>query len=320
MFTPAIVCTLTMEVLSCMAGQPPAPPPPQARGSFRVESFGPAANKLEKNLITSTKDEPPRIVYAGSRTSRKFLSTGQGNQAVDDGISWQGKTAYLSLTFELILVDDKTSQTAWTIWTGAFWDTITFANTAEAGKPAVWVVELQSSRHPEYRQQYDLATGKQLALIGKPAAPSGTPIKPRLEYRGSAGLVEGKEYRLVTSLEEWNTLRARLFPADTRSLPSEKDINFSKEVALVCYAGKSVNWNGISSELVVENDQRVLIRLHRHTYQSFGKTPDTYPYGIIVLPRVAGKDYVLEYNRQNLIGGPPMWKEFLTLKLPKQGE
>lgn len=308
---------LLITLLTTSLCQSQVPPPPQTSGSFRVESFGPGASKTTNNIVTNIKGEMPKVVYGSSRQSKAFVTTKNGQQAVDDGITWDGKRAYLSLTYHLVVLDNLKNENAWSASVGAFWDVLTIANTAEAGKPPEYVLELGSTRHPEYKQRFDLSNGKQLALVGGPAMPAGTPIKPRLEFRGSAGLIHGKEYQLVSSSDEWLKLRNKLFPADTKSLPTDKDIDFTKEVALVCYAGKTFNWNGISSELVVEDDQRLLIRLHRHTYQSMGQTPDTYPYGIIVLPKKPGSDYVLEYNRQNLIGGPPQWKHFLTLKLPK---
>ena len=104
-------------------------------------------------------------------------------------------------------------------------------------------------------------------------------------------------------------LRQELFP-ETVTMPDGKAIDFAKEVLLVCYAGKASNWNGISVELAVEDKDRLLVRLHRHTYQSIGKGKEEHPYGVIVLPRLIGKEYVLEYNRQSLINGPANWKEF----------
>ncbi len=309
--------SLLITLLTTSLCQSQVPPPPQTSGNFRVESFGPGTTKTTDNVVTNIKGEMPKVIYGSSRQSKAFVTTRQGNQAVDDGITWEGKRAYLSLTYELIVLDNQKNEFVWSTSVGAFWDVLTIANAAETGKPPVYVLELGSTRHPEYKQRFDLSTGKQLALIGNLAMPVGTPIKPRLEFRGSAGLVDGKEYQLVSSSDDWSKLRNKLFPADTKSLPADKDIDFTKEVVLVCYAGKTFNWNGISSELVMEDDQRILVRLHRHTYQSMGQTPDTYPYGIIVLPKKPEKDYVLEYNRQNLIGGPPLWKHFLTLKLPK---
>jgi hypothetical protein len=284
-------------------------------GSLRVESSGPNRIVPEKNEVSVPKDSPSSIAYGATRESKKFLPTPQGNHAIDVGCEWKGKVAYLSLTYQLIVVDAKTEAHQWSNWVGAFWNKLTIVNTAAAGQPETWAVELSSSKYPEYKQRFDLDTGKAHVLMGGPAVPAGKPITPRLAWRGSAGMVDDKEYRLVTSQAEWKELKTKLFPAETESLPKDTDIDFTKEVALVCYAGKTFNWNGISPELVVENDERLLIRLFRHTYQSMGQTPDTYPYGIIVLPKDQNKKYVLEYNRQNLIMGPPIWKEFMTLQV-----
>jgi len=150
-----------------------------------------------------------------------------------------------------------------------------------------------------------------------PAIPEGKPLVPRKVWKGSAGEVDARRYQLVTSAEEWTKLRTELFGAMPRDIPQASDIDFSKEVLLVCHGGKARNWAGISVELAVENNDRLLVRLYRHTYQTEGKSKVEYPYGLIVLPRLVDKEYVLEYNRQNLIGGQPMWKEFMRLSLKK---
>jgi hypothetical protein len=69
--------------------------------------------------------------------------------------------------------------------------------------------------------------------------------------------------------------------------------------------------------VVAENDKRILLRLERSSYQTLGAAHEEYPYGLIVLPRREGKPYILEYNTQSYIGGPPIWKEFTRLTLAK---
>jgi hypothetical protein len=289
--------------------------PPPAGGSFKTETFSRGRRINEKTIVTEVKGGPPSITYGSTRESKEWITNNQGMQvAVDEGVSWHGRKAYLSLTFDLIVVDEATKKTVWSQSVGAFWDTISFINQAPSGKPALWQVLLSSSRQPGYQQPFELETGKQLALIGAAAMPEGQPFTPRKVWSGSEGIADGKVYRLVTSAEQWTTLRAELFGDGSKALPAASDFDFTRETLLVCYAGKTTNWMAIDVELAVENHERVLLRLHRKTYQSMGKTRDEHPYGLIVLPKKPGKDVVLEYNRQNLIGGPPMWKEFLRLK------
>ncbi|MFO0814515.1 MAG: hypothetical protein U0796_14940 [Gemmatales bacterium] len=288
---------------------------PPAAGSFKTESTSGRRYPGTRNVIDDQKEGPPRITYGATRESKAWVTTTQGRQvAVDDGITWQGRKVYLTLTFDLLVVDTTNSKTLWSDSVGAFWDTITFKNRAAEGQPPVWTVVLSSSRQPGYEQPYELETGKKLPLRGNSACPEGTPFTPRKVWSGSGGKATAKTYQLVKSAEEWNKLKSELFGDSVRDLPTARDLDFTKEMLLVCYAGKASNWMGIDVDLAVANDSRVLLQLHRQTYQSFGQTKEEYPYGVVVLPRSPGKEVVLEYNRQNLIGGPPMWKEFMRLK------
>lgn len=287
-------------------------------GNFKTESFSNGkAFSIQKPAIIQESGQPPKIIYGASRESTGWVDTLIGQSAIDEGVEWQERKVYLTLTFEVVVVDARTKKTLWADSVGAFWNTITFTKLAQGSDKAQWALVLRSSSHPEYQQLYDLETGKRLELQGGPTLPDGKPLVPRKVWQGSAGAVDNKRYLLMTSAEEWMKLRTELFGTHHKDLPEAKEIDFTKEVLLLCYAGKASNWNGISVELAVENKDRMLLRLRRHTYQSMGEVGVEHPYGLIVLPRLANKEYVLEYNRQNLIGGPPMWKEFMRLTLKK---
>lgn len=286
----------------------------QQSGSFQVESFEKGkAVPFGKAEMRTPPGQPPSITYPGSRSSSGWIDVGGSQVAVSEGVEWQGKIAYLSLTFDLVVADAKTKKALWRSSVGAFWDTITFENQAKAGEPAKWALLLKSSRKPEYQQAYDLSTGAKLELKGGPAEPDGKPFTPRQSWSGSAGVRDEKHYALVRSADEWTKLRRELFGAEPKGIPDAKEIDFAKEMLLVCYAGKATNWNGISVQAGADNDQRLLLRLRRATYQSMGDVGHEHPYGLFALPKLEGKKLVLEYNRQNLIGGPEIWREFLTL-------
>jgi len=287
-------------------------------GSFKTESFSNGkAIPLQEPIISQEPGQPPKIIYGPSRESTGWVEARGGQSAIDEGIEWQGKKAYLTLTFDVVVVDTKTRKTLWSDSVGAFWNTITFVNLAKDNEAARWALVLGAKAHPDYQQRYDLETGKKLELVGGPVLPEGKTLVPRRVWKGSAGLVDTKRYLLITSADVWTALRTELFGAMPKDIPTALDIDFTKEVLLVCYAGKASNWAGISVELAVESDDRLVVRLERHTYQTLGKGKEEHPYGLIVLPRLTDKEYVLEYNRQNLIGGPPMWKEFIRLSLKK---
>jgi len=113
----------------------------------------------------------------------------------------------------------------------------------------------------------------------------------------------------VTTAENWDKLRAKMFAEpDKAAAPLAKDIDFQKEFLLVISDGASSNCKGISCQEAFENDQRIIVRIRRHTFQTLGAGVSTRPYGIMVLPRT-DKSLVVENNRQIYIGGPPIWTE-----------
>jgi BlaR1 peptidase M56 len=287
------------------------------RGSFSVESFKNGQGEAVKPAEIVREDGmPPKIVYPSSRKSSRFVETkGGANVAVSEGIEWQGKTAYLSLTFDVVVTKVGSEKALWSTDVGAFWNTLTFENTAKSGDPDRWAVVLGSSRQPEYRKYLDLDTGRELETKGAPPQPTGDRLTPRRVWSGSAGIEKTSAYEIVSTADGWKAIREKLFGA--KEFPGADKVDFDSEVVLVAYGGEQSNWNGISVEEAFENDERILVRLHRSTYQSFGQTPVEHPYGLIVLPRRTTKLYVLERNTQGLIGGPALWKEQTRLSLPK---
>jgi beta-lactamase regulating signal transducer with metallopeptidase domain len=318
----ALLTCLTLRTPAATAQQKADGPPkqdPQKESSFRTESFRDGKALPEgKTVNTQEPGQPPVIVYPGSRSSNKWIETPQRvNVAIGEGVEWQGKTAYLGLTFELVIADTKTGKAIWSTNVGAFWDTITFVKVEKGKEAGKWAVALRSSANQGFQLTYDLETGRKLELTGGAAQPTGQAITPRRVWFGSGGIRAEKLYRLVGSAEEWTALRKELFGMQLKDIPTAADIDFSKEMLLVCYMGKAYNCGGIRPDLVVEDDERVLLRLFRSTYQTLGDRREEHPYGLVVLPRRPGKPHALEFDRQGLIGGPPLWKEFVRLTMSK---
>jgi len=217
-----------------------------------------------------------------------------------------------------VVVDAKTKKTVWSTGTSGFWDTLSFEERGKGGALTQWDVVLRSSKYPQYAQPYDLRTGKQGGLRGAPEEPKGTVLSFRKEWSGSVGVRDQELYCLVGSDEDWDKLRSELFGPKPTDIPTTSELDFKKEMLLVYYTGKDIDWQGIKTDLAVEDETRILIRVHQNTFQTFSANfgspsppaPKTHPYGLFVLPRREGKPVVLEHNTQGILGGPPFWKEF----------
>jgi hypothetical protein len=289
-------------------------PKRQAPDHDGVESSVPGIPVADPKIVR-TEGKPPTIIYPPSRRSNKWLDVGDYRVGADDGVDWQGKTAYLALSPHIVVVDAKTGKTLWHAGESAFWNTITFENLAKANEPAQWAVVLKSSAYPNLSQCYDLNSGKRLALRGAPPLPPGTVLKPRKAWSGSAGVGKKEVHTVLGSAEEWSKLRKGLFGDKPQGIPEASEIDFATEMLLVLYSGETMMSRGLSPALVVENEKTVVIRVNVHTYQVMlsnlgaSKIPVEHPYGLVVLPRRLNKPVVLEFNDQHYIGGPEFWKE-----------
>lgn len=260
---------------------------------------------------------PPSISYPGSRSSQTWILKPDGARvAVGKGVEWRGVKVYLSLLWDVVGVDVKTGKTLYATHVGAFWNAFGFKQVTLAPGKKAWAVELRpgkrSRQGAERRQYHDLRTGKKLDVPGQVKAPSGTAFQPDPVWSGAHSRI-AKAFQVIVSTEaNWKALRRRMF-ADKP--PSEfRAVDFDKSVVLVLSKGDSWNCRGISVAEAYEDEARVLVRTLRHSFQTMDGGQQARPYGIIVLPRRPGKAYVVERNRQGLIGGPALWTESWRLE------
>lgn len=255
---------------------------------------------------------PPPITYPGSRSSQTRILKPDGTRvAVGKGVAWRGVKVYLSLLWDVVGVDLKTGKTLYAKHVGAFWNAFGFKEVTLAHGKQVWAVELRpgprARQGKERRQYHDLRTGKKLDVPGQTKAPSGTAFQPSAVWSGAHARIAKPFHVIVSTAANWKTLLQRMFAGK----PPEafRAVDFDKSVVLVVSSGDSWNCRGISVAEAYEDDLRILLRTERHTFQTIGGGQQARPYGVIVLPRRPGKAYVVERNRQGLIGGPALWTE-----------
>jgi hypothetical protein len=265
---------------------------------------------------TAAEDEPqsgapPSITYGGSRSSSTWVTLPSGLRvAVGEGVAWKGVRVHLSLTWQLVGVDVATGKALFGADVSAFWNGIGFKEVTPKGGKKTWAIELRPGprmRGRALREYRDLRTGRKLDVPGPDVAPSGAPLPVRASWNGEKSDVAEPFAAIVTTPKNWMDLRARMFPA----VDPERfgPVDFAKEVVLLVSHGNSWNCSGITLHSAYEDDDRVLVRLGRRTFQTINGGKKTRPWGAIVLPKRAEKAYVIERNAQNLIGGPPLWRE-----------
>jgi len=287
---------------------------------------------------------PPSLELPDSISSSTWVTLRNGTQeAVGEGIEWQGVKVYLGLTCHLIATDAQTGKTLWDADVGAFWRRVGFRELETRPGEKKWAVELRPGKRDAAQggglaQYHDLRTGEKLASPEQAQAPSGQPLKPRWSASGADAAV-ARPFTLVVSTQEnldalWKRLygapdvRAGIFdhrparPGDGLAKPAARppETDFAKEVLLVICKGNSMNCDGILLKEAYEDDTRILLRMARSSFQTagpFGGGVNTRPYGLLLLPRRETKALVIEMNQQRLIGGPPLWRE--VYRLPRLG-
>jgi len=252
------------------------------------------------------------VSFGSRRSSKHWVQTGQGVLvAVDDGLQYDGTNLYLSLTGDLVAVDQKTRTTKWSTGTGGHWNQMAIQSvepTDDQSKPRI-VVALKSAGGDDAVAsvvRYDFKTGSRLEE--DVALPEGKFIEPIAQFMGDDCGCDEPIAQLITDRQAWLELRKKYFGSVANELPRDDLFDDGKQVVLVLSEGSTTNCRGVKAQEILQGEAGMVVRLQKQTYQSLGDTPTVRPYGIIVLPRADGNQYVIEENQQSFKGGPPVWK------------
>jgi hypothetical protein len=260
------------------------------------------------------QESRPSVSYGPSRTSTGFIDTPIGRVAVDQGVSWQGVKVYLSLTWELVAVDETTGKASWNQSVGAFWNEIGFVELETSPRVKAWFVELRPGPRiregGDRRQYHDLRTGKRFDL--PEPLPAGRQIALDGLGHGDRCALDAPAQRLVGSDADWKAfVLEKMFAG--HAAPKMPIVDFVKHRVVVLALGRSVNCSGLDLVSAWEDDRRILLRVDELTYQTMGPGgggENVTPWGVFVIPRREPfKPVIVERNAQGLIGGPPIWKE-----------
>lgn len=255
---------------------------------------------------------PPSADHSGDRESSTWIDLPNGTRvAVGEGVAWKGVRVHLALTWHLVAVDEASGKVLWHRDTSAFWNEVGFKEVETVDGRKVEAVELKPGRRARrgkhLRLYHDLRTGEKLDVPGGPGAPSGTLFMPRVAWEGEQTQVDKAFTVLVTTAEDWKAVRAHVWGPDLKEAADAVD--FAKEVVLLVSTGNSWNCSAIFCVGCWEDDERILVRTDRRTYQTINGGNKTRPWGAFVLPKRTKKAYVVELDTQNLIGGPAIWTE-----------
>lgn len=275
-----------------------------------------SAQDAQTDVSAGDADQPPSLVYGSPRSSKAWIEKpkGGGRVAIDDGVTWKGVRVHLSLLWDLVGIDAKTNKVLYAVDVGAFWNAIGFKKVTPIGGMEAWAIELRPGPRnragKDKRQYHDLKTGAKLDV--PTARPDlGTPFKPHAQYAGDQSWIAKPFFAVVSTSDNWRKLHAMWLAAEAASVkgaPPLDGIDFTKNVALVVSSGNAWNCSGLLCAGAYEDGARILVRLDRRTFQTMGGAHKGRPYCVVVLPKRDAKAYVVEIDKQNLIGGPKLWR------------
>lgn len=265
-------------------------------------------------------EELPSRTIPASRTSTAWVTIPGGAQvAVDEGLSFRGTTVHLSLTDQLLAVDEKSGNVRWCVDTSAYWNRLAIVRSDPGRSWVGLAVELTRTDDDAGRRVlFDLRTGGTIETPGA-ERPAGLPLEPR-SATGDDLVVPERFERLIVTEAEWRALVAETLGPERVAPLGE--IDFATESVWVLAAGRRVNHDGYRVVEAFDGEGRVLVRLEDSSFQTMGGGVDTDPWLAVAVPRPSPgerrepTELVVERDVQSLIGGPRVWKELWRGALP----
>lgn len=280
-----------------------ASPSPQKESTVTVEQVRPDREPVQEEPPPDTVryDEP-------TRSSDRWVEAGGARVAVDKGIVGHGVEAYLSLTYDLVVLEEGGEKTLWSSFVGAFWNEITFVSAVdEESREEIALLQLGESGSGTHRH-FLPRTGEERFVTAGMASKTRPPDDPG-EARAIESTLDGDDSQItesealrILSGDDWKDLWTR-HGGEEGDLP---EVDFDERMIVAIFLGKSWNCRGIRAE-AFESDGEMVIRYRRRSYQTIGGGNEVTPFGFLEMPRFGGK-VILQLNVQRYIGGPPVWR------------
>jgi hypothetical protein len=159
------------------------------------------------------------------------------------------------------------------------------------------------------------------ALAALPSIPGqeggkGGASKPYVTLWGADSKVKERGYRLIGSQKELEEIWTKHRGEEPSYFAGAPEVDFDRCLVIAVFEGESMNSAGVESKGILDGEKEVTFRFQGRWYQTLGPGgggKKSTAYGFFVIPRTR-KPIVLEENVQNLIGGPPVWKERARLE------
>jgi len=144
---------------------------------------------------------------------------------------------------------------------------------------------------------------------------------PYVTLAGARSRIETAEYQRIASEKELTELWLRHVGeqperhSDFYNEAGVPTVDFSRCMVVAAFGGKRTNSAGIYAVSLVEEADRVVLRIDHRSFQTGPEPSRATPFGFFFVP-LSMKPLVLEENVQQVIGGAPVWKERARLDAP----
>ena len=263
-------------------------------------------------LVEPEKDGVCLRYRASKRTGSRWVSCPDGTKVpVDVGIVGYGVEAYLSLSSDVVVLDEATDKTLWAKFVGGY-GTLSFVQ-ARDSKTEKDMVLLRTGARDGTGRFFEIMTGSEKFLTkdekGLVASDEekkelrGRPLDMGKRFSGSDSKIEIQRCVRITSQDEWKNI----WSSHAGENESPPDVDFSTHMAVAVFHGRRWNCEGISLLQALDCGDAIELFARGRYYQTGAEGKSVAAYGIFVVPKSA-KKLIVKEDCQGLIGGPPIWK------------
>jgi hypothetical protein len=152
-----------------------------------------------------------------------------------------------------------------------------------------------------------------------PAEDKDAPTKPLVSLAGRKSKVTERGYHRVESAKAWDALWLRHQTGKSEPGNGRPEsfqfgaVDFKRCMVLAVFQGEGINCAGYEVHSILEDKERVLVRVEGQYFQTGGGVAATEAWGVFVLPQSA-KPVVVELDTKSLIAAPPRWTKVAELK------
>jgi antitoxin component YwqK of YwqJK toxin-antitoxin module len=297
-------------------------------------TLGPIAVALIFAVTLFAEDLPAPVDYPNKRKATGSVTFDGGIYEFDRGLTWRGMTVYLTLSGDLLAVDNATAQVKWMVElevrSGHLFPVM--EPMASGTRAAVGVVtgDLFLDGWTWDLETGQLLTPKTLSLPGARIAARplnvgyGRCSKPFTVLLRTPAAFSAVCARLSGMGDDEMEMHgddgeARLDGFEQPPEPAKPEIDFNHEDALCVCLGERFNSIGLSAKVYQSANQRTVC-LSEGGFQTSGSALRSYPYLLLALPRLEVGTYGVAYSaRQNRgVTLPTRWQVFDLIKVPQE--